>query len=74
MVGEARELFQMRKQMFFFAVLFIVSGNTSMSQPKSPSIEENQFQSALLNPWRIVKVAENHYFIDFGKDAFGTVV
>ena len=60
--------------MFFFAVLFIVSGNTSMSQPKSPSIEENQFQSALLNPWRIVKVAENHYFIDFGKDAFGTVV
>jgi len=60
--------------MFFFAVLFIVSGNTSMSQPKSPSIAENQFQSALLNPWRIVKVAENHYFIDFGKDAFGTVV
>ena len=64
----------MRKQIFFLAVLFFESGYTSMSQPKNPSIAENQFQSAILDPQRIVKVSENHYFIDFGKDAFGTVV
>jgi alpha-L-rhamnosidase len=45
-----------------------------MSQPTNLSLVENQFQSALLSPQRIVKVSENHYFIDFGKDAFGTVV
>jgi alpha-L-rhamnosidase len=31
------------------------------------------FQSSYIEPTRIVKLAEGHYFIDFGTDAFGTL-
>jgi alpha-L-rhamnosidase len=34
----------------------------------------NRFQSALIEPVKFVKIAEEHYFADFGKDAFGTIV
>jgi len=34
----------------------------------------NMFQTKLIEPEKIVKIAEEHYFVDFGKDAFGTLV
>ena len=60
--------------MIFLVVLFVLSDYNSRSQPMNVSIGKNQFQSALLSPQRIIKISENHYFIDFGKDAFGTLV
>ncbi len=37
------------------------------------SSTKNCFQSELITPSRIEQIANNHYFIDFGKDAFGTL-
>lgn len=44
-----------------------------MAQDSGPS-EENMFEVSLVNPERIIKIGEDHYFVDFGKDAFGTLV
>ncbi len=33
----------------------------------------NRFISTLIKPEKLIKIADNHYFIDFGKDAFGTL-
>ncbi len=38
------------------------------------NIVEKGFQSSLIAPKQVVKVGENHYFIDFGKAAFGTLM
>ena len=35
---------------------------------------QNRFLSTMVKPWNIIKVSDQHYFIDFGKDAFGTLV
>lgn len=34
----------------------------------------NRFISTMIKPKKLVKITDNHYFIDFGKDAFGTLV
>jgi alpha-L-rhamnosidase len=34
----------------------------------------NEIEVRLVMPERIIKIGEGHYFIDFGKDAFGTVI
>jgi len=34
----------------------------------------NNFRTSFVNPERILEIGKNHYFIDFGKDAFGTLV
>ena len=34
----------------------------------------NEFQSNMIEPISIVKIGKGHFFVDFGKDAFGTLV
>lgn len=34
----------------------------------------NKFQATLIRPKKIIKTGSNSYFIDFGKDAFGTLI
>ncbi|MBE3087283.1 MAG: alpha-L-rhamnosidase [Bacteroidetes bacterium] len=34
----------------------------------------NMFQTKLIEPEKFVKIAEESYFVDFGKDAFGTLM
>ena len=34
----------------------------------------NIFTATLIRPERLIKTGDNHYFADFGKDAFGTLV
>ncbi|MCX6333008.1 MAG: family 78 glycoside hydrolase catalytic domain [Bacteroidia bacterium] len=41
---------------------------------KNYATTQNRFLSTLKSPEKILKIADNHYFIDFGKDAFGTLV
>lgn len=33
----------------------------------------NKFQTSLIKPVKVEKIADNHYFTDFGRDAFGTL-
>jgi hypothetical protein len=35
---------------------------------------KNRFVSTLIDPVRIINIKERHFFIDFGRDAFGTLV
>jgi len=35
---------------------------------------KNSFQSNLIGPVKFIKTGNSHYFIDFGKDAFGTLL
>jgi len=39
--------------------------------PDAYATTANKFQSSLIKPSKIVRLKEGHYFIDFGKDAFG---
>ncbi|MCX6330317.1 MAG: alpha-L-rhamnosidase [Bacteroidia bacterium] len=41
---------------------------------KGYSTTQNRFLSTLISPQKIIKTADSHYFIDFGKDAFGTLI
>jgi hypothetical protein len=51
-------------------VLLLAFCNECIPQTFLPS---GSFQSSLVEPKSIVKVGDNHYFIDFGKAAFGTL-
>ncbi len=51
----------------------IMSYDKCIAQINSNTITTMQFQSKLIEPKRIIKVGDNKYFIDFGKDAFGTL-
>ena len=41
---------------------------------KGYSTTRNRFQSTLVEPFKLTEVADGHFFIDFAKDAFGTLV
>lgn len=55
----------------FFLVLYIYYSGMAQEQSLKSYIK---FQSYQVAPVSLIQVKENHYFIDFGKDAFGTVV
>ncbi len=63
------------KKILSILLLFIhiMSYGKCIAQINSNTITSIQFQSKLIEPKRIIKVGENKYFIDFGKDAFGTL-
>ncbi len=42
--------------------------------PEGYATTPNRFISKLIRPEKLLKISDNHYFIDFGKDAFGTLV
>ena len=42
--------------------------------PRGYSTTRNKFQSTLIEPVQLVRVADGHFFADFDKDAFGTLV
>ena len=63
-----------KPQILLLITLLSIIGYKGISQNGNASISNNVFQSSLIVPKAITKVGENHYFIDFGKDAFGTLV
>lgn len=42
--------------------------------PDGYATTANKFQTSLIQPRKIIRVNDNHYFIDFGKDAFGKFI
>jgi len=55
-------------------VLTVILPLNLFSQQVDPFRMNNVFQSSLMPPARKVKTGGTSYFIDFGKDAFGTLV
>src|SRR2546428_6936581 len=45
-----------------------------ISQTHRTVTDSSEIQVRFLTPQRVVKINDGHYFIDFGKDAFGTLV
>ncbi len=65
----------MKKQKISWVILiFLAFFQVLLSQNKSPFSLEKKFQSSLIEPKSIIKTGDEHYFIDFGQDAFGTLV
>jgi alpha-L-rhamnosidase len=59
----------------FFAFFTLILNHTStLAQSSSGINQTSKFQITLINPERITELGPNHYFIDFGKDAFGTLI
>jgi alpha-L-rhamnosidase len=42
--------------------------------PSGYSTTANRFQSTLVKPVKIFRLSDTHYFVDFGRDAFGTLI
>jgi alpha-L-rhamnosidase len=42
--------------------------------PRGYVTTRNKFQTKLFTPQKFTKIADEHYFMDFGKDAFGTLI
>jgi hypothetical protein len=59
---------------FCVFLLLVLSELSGFSQYAVNPIQSNKFQSSLLKPVLIREIGPNHYFIDFGKDAFGTLI
>jgi alpha-L-rhamnosidase len=55
-----------------FASVFIIAVLSNISA--YPQDNRNQFESAQIKPVIVKEIGKNHYFFDFGKDAFGTLV
>ena len=47
---------------------------SSFSQNVISNNQDSKFQSNLISPSSVKEIGPNHYFIDFGKDAFGTLI
>ena len=60
---------RMSKPTEYSYIQSFTTGNPSMY-----STTPNKFQSQLINPEKIIKLSDDSYFIDFGKDAFGTFI
>ena len=62
------------KQLSIIFLGLIVFSITCKGQINNPVDTNSKFQSALREPVNIHKTGKNYYFVDFGKDAFGTLV
>ncbi|MEN8229902.1 MAG: alpha-L-rhamnosidase C-terminal domain-containing protein [Bacteroidota bacterium] len=63
------------RQLLFLFFLLLSLPYAGMTQTQNHLATScNRFQSYLVAPVSINRVNENHYFIDFGKDAFGTLL
>ncbi|WP_165732091.1 family 78 glycoside hydrolase catalytic domain [Polaribacter sp. 20A6] len=62
-----------KRKYYFFQAIFLLSFTFVQSQITSAPTK-NDFETELVKPVKVIKVAEGHYFIDFGKAYFGTVV
>jgi alpha-L-rhamnosidase len=56
-----------------FVLLLLIAGYHSCFGQNGIVNDKAVFQSSLVKPGRIIKLSKGHYFIDFGKDAFGTL-
>ena len=53
---------------------FSVIQSFTTGNPDGYSTTTNRYLSTLVKPEKIVRLSDTHYFVDFGRDAFGTLV
>ncbi|WP_180327306.1 family 78 glycoside hydrolase catalytic domain [Labilibaculum manganireducens] len=58
----------------FMVVCLIVIHCLNCQAQNNDTEEKNMFQASMIKPDRIAKLSDEHYFFDFGKDAFGTLI
>jgi len=54
--------------------LLALSASPQVRKPASPVVQQKQVVCSFVDPVRTIQLSDNHYLIDFGIDAFGTVV
>lgn len=54
-----------------FLIFFLLMNIVIQAQN---SVEPSQLETTLYSPKKIIKIGEEHYFVDFGKAFFGTVI
>jgi hypothetical protein len=59
---------------FCLFIILVLSDLPGFSQYAVNPVKSNKFQSSLIKPVLVREIGPNHYFIDFGKDAFGTLI
>ena len=60
---------------FLYIVIILASNNfQGFSQETEKTFLKSKFISSFVKPDKIKELGPNHYFIDFGKDAFGTLI
>lgn len=64
----------MKRHIFYFFFLCLFAAPLAWSQVISSDAPKFMPRYSLLEPKHIVKIANHHFFIDFGQDAFGTLV
>ncbi|HTN20238.1 MAG TPA: alpha-L-rhamnosidase C-terminal domain-containing protein [Pelobium sp.] len=64
----------MKNILIVFLSIYLFCSNNSLAQTDTDNVENDQFQTTLVAPKKIIKVKDHHYFIDFGKDAFGKLI
>lgn len=57
-------------KIFYLIIIFYVFAGFAQALPENPA----EFQSELIAPKKILNIGQNHYLLDFGQDAFGTVL
>ena len=57
---------------FFF--ILALTNRYAWSQPSVLTNQNSKFQSSLIKSEKVLEIGTNHYFFDFGKDAFGTLI
>ncbi len=62
------------KHLLFYIAFVPWFMNPALCQPNGYGISGSNFESSVIEPTKIIKVGDSHYFIDFGKDAFGTLM
>jgi hypothetical protein len=63
-----------RRVVFYVFIILVLSDLSGFSQHEVNPFQSFKFQSSLIEPVLTRETGPNHYFIDFGKDAFGTLI
>jgi alpha-L-rhamnosidase len=66
-------IISLRTLRLFLASLIIILSLLINSPASAQDIFKNKFQISFIKPVKITETGQNHYFFDFGKDAFGTL-
>ena len=53
---------------------FGLSASPQVRKPVSPEVQIKPVQCSYISPAKVKEIGDKHFFIDFGTDAFGTVV
>ncbi|WP_161636242.1 alpha-L-rhamnosidase-related protein [Saccharicrinis fermentans] len=69
-----KKIMMLSNSKFYVLQVLFLFGSFSMQSQLTKVPQESDFVSKMMSPRQIIEVGKGHYFIDFGKAYFGTVV